>query len=436
MLIGQRAQNPKITAASLVRKVLERSLFINELLNNTLDIYSLSERRFITELTYGTIRNLAHLDFWIEQACKKPVGRIDREVLAHLRIAAYQMLFMHNRDAAQIVSEAVDIVKSSSRREAAGFTNFTLREILRLGPSRFRMFHLLGLDRDRFYRTWHSFPDWLADLIGDLVGKKYRYKYLGFANTPLGITLRVEGDQTRRAAVIAELQALGVTAEAAAISPYGIYTDRAVTWSMIREWSDVHIQDESSQLAVIDMAVEPGQQVLDLCAAPGGKTIFLSWLLGPTGRVTAADVNPYKLKNIAEALLRAGRNNVDIRLQDGAAYRSEWDDRFDAVLLDAPCSALGTVRRHPEVKWLKKPTDGAQGARLAATILENAARYVRPTGTLLFSVCTFTREETTDQIQRFVQKHPEFKVEKAYYTISSLLDNRDVFFIARLRRMR
>jgi 16S rRNA (cytosine967-C5)-methyltransferase len=436
MLIGERAQNPKVVAASLTRKVLERSLFINELLNNTLDAFSLPERRFITELTYGTIRNLAHIDFWLEQACKKPVSRIDRDVLSHLRIAAYQMLFMRNREDASIVNEAVEIVKSSSRREAAGFTNFTLREVLRLGPSRSKMFHLLGLDRDRFYRTWHSFPDWLADLIGGLVGEKYRYKYLGFANTPLGITLRIEGDAARRDAVIAELASRDASAEPAAISPYGIYTDRAVTWSMIREWPDVHIQDESSQLAVIDMELKAGDTMLDLCAAPGGKTLFASWLVGPTGRVTAADVNPYKLKNIAEALLRAGRNNVDIRLQDGAAHRPEWNDRFDAVLLDAPCSALGTLRRHPEVKWLKKPTDGAQGARLAATILENAARYVRPGGTLLFSVCTFTREETTEQMQRFVQKHPEFKVEKAYYTISTLLDNRDVFFIARLRRTR
>lgn len=436
MLIGERAQNPKVVAASLTRKVLEKSLFINELLNNTLDAFPLEQRRFITELTYGTIRNLAHLDFWLEQASGKPVSRIDRDVLSHLRIALYQILFMHNRAEASVVSEAVDIVKSSSRREAAGFTNFTLREVLRIGPSRSKMFQRLGLDRDRFYRVRHSFPDWLADLIGDLVGEKYRYKYLGFANTPLGITLRVEGDAARRDAVIADLQAQGVSAEPAAISPYGIYTDRAVTWSMIRDWPDVHIQDESSQLAVLDMELKAGDTMLDLCAAPGGKTLFASWLVGPEGRVTAADVNAYKLKNIAEALLRAGRNNVDIRLQDGGAHRPEWNDRFDAVLLDAPCSALGTLRRHPEVKWLKKPTDGAQMATLAAQILDNAARYVRPTGTLLFSVCTFTREETTGQIQQFVQKHPEFKVEKAYYTISSLLDNRDVFFIARLRRMR
>jgi 16S rRNA (cytosine967-C5)-methyltransferase len=436
MLIGERAQNPKIVAASLVRKVLERSLFINELLNNTLDIFPFAERRFITELTYGTIRNLTHIDFWIEQAFKKSVTRIDRDVLSHLRIAIYQMFFMENRDPASIVHEAVEIVKSSSRREAAGFVNFILREVLRIKPSRARMFALLNHDRERFYRTWHSFPDWLAAAIEVLVGEKYRYKYLGFANKPLGITLRVEGDAARREEVMASLRTQGVTAETAAVSPYGIYTDRAVTWSMIRDQPDVHIQDESSQLAVIDMAVRPGDRVLDLCAAPGGKTVFLSWLIGPTGRVTAADVNAYKLKNIAEALLRAGRNNVDVRLQNGAEYRPEWEGHFDAVLLDAPCSALGTIRRHPEVKWLKKPTDGAQGARLAATLLENAARYVRVDGTLLFSVCTFTREETTDQIQQFVQKHPEFKVEKAYYTISSLLDNRDVFFIARLRRMR
>ncbi|HSA34267.1 MAG TPA: RsmB/NOP family class I SAM-dependent RNA methyltransferase, partial [bacterium] len=179
-----------------------------------------------------------------------------------------------------------------------------------------------------------------------------------------------------------------------------------------------------------------GKRVLDLCAAPGGKTIFASWLVGPEGRVTAADVNPYKLKNIAEALLRAGRRNAEIRLQDGAEHHSAWDGAFDAVLLDAPCSALGTLRRHPEVKWLKRPGDGEKMARLGERILDNAARYLRVDGTLLYAVCTFTREETTTQIQQFVQKHPDFKVEKAYYTVSTLLDNRDVFFIARLRKMR
>lgn len=436
MLIGQRAQNPKTAAAALTRKVLERSLFVNELLNNTLDAFPLAERRFITELTYGTIRNLAHLDFWIEQASGRSLSRIDREVLSHLRIALYQMLFMDNREAPQIVHEAVEIVKTSSRREAAGFANFTLREILRIAPSRSKMLRLLGYDHDRFYRTWHSFPGWLADLIGDLVGERYRYKYLGFANKPLGITLRIEGDAARRDAVIAELRAQGVSAEPAAESPYGIYTDRAVTWRMIADMTDVHIQDESSQLAVLDMDLKAGDRVLDLCAAPGGKTIFASWLVGPAGRVTAADVNPYKLKNIAEALLRAGRRNAEIRLQDGAEHNPAWDGAFDAVLLDAPCSALGTIRRHPEVKWLKKPGDGEKMARLGERILGQAARYVRVDGALLYSVCTFTREETTTQIQQFVQKHPEFKVEKAYYTVSTLLDNRDVFFIARLRRMR
>jgi len=436
VLIGERAQNPKIAAAALVRKVLEQSLFVNELLNNLLDVFPLDQRRFITELTYGTIRHLARIDFWIETAAQKPTAHIDRETLSHLRVAIYQMLFMANRAAPQIVNEAVEIVKGSSRREAAGFVNFVLREVLRIGPSRSTMFRLLGYDKKRFYCVWHSFPEWLAFLVGDLVGQRHWHKYLAFANKPLGITLRVEGDATRRDEVIAYLRAQGVSAEPAAVSPYGIYTDRAVTWRMIADLPDVFIQDESSQMAVLDMETQRGDRILDLCAAPGGKALFCSWLTGPNGTVTAADVNPYKLKNLAEAFLRAGRRNVEIRLNDAVEHNPSWDDAFDAVLLDAPCSALGTIRRHPEVKWLKKPTDGAHMARLGQRMLEQTARYVRPGGTLLYSVCTFTREETTAQLQKFILEHPDFKVEKAYYTVSTLLDNRDIFFIARLRRMR
>ncbi len=435
MLIGERAQNPKIAAASLVRKVLGQSLFVNELLNNLLDTFPLDQRRFITELTYGTIRHLAHLDFWIETAAQKPLNRIDRETLSHLRIALYQMRFMSNRAGPQIVNEAVEIVKGSSRREAAGFANFILREILRIGPSRSTMFRLLGYDKKRFYCTWHSFPEWLAFLVGDLVGARHWHKYLAFANKPLGITLRVEGDAARRDEIIAFLRSEGVSAEPATVSPYGIYTDRAVTWRMIADLPDVFIQDESSQMAVLDMDIRQGDRILDLCAAPGGKALFCSWLTGSHGTVTAADVNPYKLKNLAEAFLRAGRRNVEIRLNDASEHTPSWNDAFDAVLLDAPCSALGTIRRHPEVKWLKKPTDGAQMARLTERMLTNAARYVRPGGVLLYAVCTFTREETTEQIQKFILRNPAFKVEKAYYSVSTLLDNRDIFFIARLRRM-
>ncbi len=436
MLIGERAQNPKVAAASLVRKVLEQSLFVNELLNNLLDTFPLDQRRFITELTYGTIRHLAHLDFWIETASQKPVTRIDRETLSHLRVALYQMLFMSNRAGPQIVNEAVEIVKTSSRREAAGFVNFTLREVLRIGPARSTMFRLLGYDKKRFYCTWHSFPEWLALLIGDLVGQRHWHKYLAFANKPIGITLRVEGDAKRREEVVAYLRAQNISADPAAVSPYGIYTDRAVTWRMIADLPEVFIQDESSQLAVLDMEIRRGDRILDLCAAPGGKALFCSWLTGPEGKVTAADVSPYKLKNIADAFLRAGRRNIEIRLNDAVEHNPSWDDAFDAVLLDAPCSALGTIRRHPEVKWLKKPNDGAQIAHLVGRMLTHAARYVRPGGTLLYSVCTFTREETTEQLQKFILEHPEFKVEKAYYTVSTLLDNRDIFFIARLRRMK
>ncbi len=435
MLKTERGVHPKKVASRLVTLVLDKSLFVNELLNNHIDEVAYEDRRFVTELVYGTIRNLSHIDFWVEQAFKKELSRIDRQVLAILRVSLYQMLFLSNRPIPSIVHEANNLAKDVAGFGAAKFVNFILREVTRQKPGKVRMFRLLDRNRDRFLCTYHSFPEWLYTVIHEKVGRSGVSDYLALANTPLGITLRVEGDSAKRDLVLAELIEKGISAEKAEYSPYGIYTDRAVNYEMIRTLGSVYIQDESSQLAVLDMDVQPGEQILDLCAAPGGKTLFLSHLAGEKGKITAVDINRHKLEKITESIISYKKHNIEVKLRDAAVFNPEWLAHFDKVLVDAPCSALGTIRRHPEVKWLRSAEDAHRMALSAGRILETGCRYVRPGGVLLFSVCTFTREETTDQVQKFITKHPEFKLEKGYYSLSDIKDQRDVFFITKLRRM-
>lgn len=423
----------RMTASSLTRTVLDSSLFINELLNNSLSAFKYPQRRFIAELVYGTVRNLKHIDFWISLAFKKPLKRIDNTLLSILRTSFYQMIFMSNRGPALVVNETTELAKKVCGRKASGFINFMLREILRIGPTRENMEEHFKDDKNALLQTFYSQPEWLFKRLEKIATENSLEAYLENVNRPLGISLRVEGEGARDA-VIESLVSKGAIAEPAKDCVYGIYTHKAVNYDMIEEFENVYIQDESSQLAVYEMGIQKGDNILDLCAAPGGKTFFASYLTGDSGSVTAADVNRHKLEMLAEAAIKYKKKNIVIKLHDSTVLRPEWENKFDKVLLDAPCSSLGTIRRHPEVKWLKKEEDASKMAGLASQILDKSAKYVKKGGILLFAVCTFTVEETTDQIQNFLVKHPEYKVEIAYNTVSSIHDQRDIFFICKMRK--
>ncbi len=431
-----RVKSPKLTAAYLINKVLDRSLFLNELLNNSVDGFPYKERQFITELVYGTIRNLRYIDFWIQRAFKKPLVKIEKTVLTLIRVTVYQTLFMTNREVWSVTHEASELMKKIGKKKQAGFVNFILREIQRIEPSEERLKEIVGEDRDLFLQVLYSYPEWLYNRIKNQVGERSVESYLSFGNNALGITLRVEGDEKERDKVLQMLLDMNVKAKKAEISPFGIYTDRAVNYNMIKDLGKVFIQDESSQLTVLEMEIEKGETVLDLCAAPGGKTFFLSHLTGDEGKVVAADVNRHRLQSIIDSIMKYKKKNIEVRLQDSTNVREEWVDGFNRVLIDSPCSAIGTLKRHPEVKWLKEESDPGKMAKLAEKILEVGSKYVKVNGILLFSVCTFTREETTEQVQKFLTKHSNFKIEKAYHTIGSIHDRRDEFFIAKMRRIR
>jgi len=433
---SRKTKDPRLVASSLIQDVLDQSFFVNELLNDSLSAFDFPKRRFITELVYGTVRHLSHLDYWILKVFKKPLKRMNKELLSLIRVSLYQILFMSNREAATIVFEAAELAKRCGNEKTAGFVNFILREILRTDPTRENMEADFGEKHDEFLQTYYSVPDWFFARIktqAEILGKDVE-EYLQIVNKPLGITLRIEGDENLRQQIIKKLVSKGASAEAAKLSPYGICTNKAVNFSMLKGFDNIFIQDESSQLSVLEMDIEPGDKILDMCAAPGGKTLFASYLTGDSGFVTAADVNGNRLNLLADVIIRHGKKNIEMKLHDATKDNPEWHGKYDRVLLDAPCSALGTIRRHPEIKWIKNNDDPVKMAAVSGKILERAGKYLKKGGILVFSVCTFTKEETLDQIKAFSAKHPEFSVEKSYFTVTGPDDNRDIFFICKMRK--
>jgi 16S rRNA (cytosine967-C5)-methyltransferase len=431
------SRDPKLTAAHLTRTVLDQALFINELLNDSLSSFEYNDRRFITQLVYGTVRNMGHIDFWITKVFKKPLKRIDPEVLGIIRISVYQMIFMTNREARSVVNEAVELTKKCGKEKAAGFVNYILREISRTDITKESMENYFKDDRNLFLQTYYSIPDWLFNRLKTFIKDELIEDYLSVINTPLGITLRIEGNESARNNLIEHLKKKGAEAMPSKDSKFGIYTSKAVNYDMIKEMESVFIQDESSQLTVSEMDIEKGDKIIDVCAAPGGKTLFASYLTGDDGSVVAVDVNRYRLKVLADTAIKYNKRNISIKLHDATIFNPEWEECFDKVLIDAPCSSLGTIRRHPEIKWLKNDSDPKRMASMTSKILESSCKYVKKGGVILFSVCTFTQEETTDQIQNFISSRSEdFTLEKSFYTVSSIYDNRDAFFICKIRRIK
>ncbi|MCK5809012.1 methyltransferase domain-containing protein [bacterium] len=429
-----KMMNPKLAASRFVMRILDKNIFVNDLLNSNLDHFPHNQRRFITELVYGTIRNLAYIDFWIEQAAKKPLRKIDRELIGLIRTSVHQLLHMTKKNDAVVVHEAVELTKTIHKSHAQKFVNFLLREIIRLKPNVIKLKELCGDDSTKYLTTRYSIPQWLLDTILSIQLNIDSVELLEYFLHHQGITLRVDGGETERETVINHLASLEVNAEKTLESPVGIYTERSVTYSMVRDIKGVYIQDESSQLVVQKMDIAAGDTLLDLCAAPGGKTLYMSHLTGDNGKVTAVDINHHKLQLLAEALLQHNKTNVTIKLHDATLHREEWKSAFDKVMVDAPCTALGTVKRHPEVKWHRKAGDPEKLATIAYKIIEQAITYLKPGGTMLFSVCTFTQVETINQLEKFKKAYPDFTIESSGFTVDTTSDRRDLFYYFKCRK--
>jgi 16S rRNA (cytosine967-C5)-methyltransferase len=204
---------------------------------------------------------------------------------------------------------------------------------------------------------------------------------------------------------------MGYEAEVSPWCPAGIVMTKSPGLQMLVETfpQSFYVQDESSMLPAMALAPQPGERVLDLCAAPGGKTTHIGALMENTGRVTACDIYPHKLKLIAENAARLKLENIKTELQDGCVFREEWEAAFDRVLVDAPCSGLGVLRRRAEARWTKTETGLRDFPALQQKILDNASRYVKPGGVLVYSTCTIEDRENRNLIEAFLQNHREWK---------------------------
>jgi 16S rRNA (cytosine967-C5)-methyltransferase len=376
------------------------------------------DRALAGEIATGVLRHRAALDFQVGARLARSIDRLDPEVLDVLRVGAFQLLHLTRVPPAAVVNDAVAETRRLGKASAGGLVNAVLRRLARERE------HLSWPPRPQQQQTAaeraalvrhlaivYSHPDWLVERWLDRFGPAAAEAWLAFNLATPALTLAVNTARTTREGARAALTAEGVETTTTPHSPAGltVLSGRALETEAFRAGYFV-VQDEASQLMPLLLDARPGERIFDVCAAPGGKTLMLAAGTLPAGYVVASDVRPSRMRLLARTITRLvdrGVGLVQIPRQGALPFAPAI---FDSVLVDAPCSGLGTVRRDPDIKWRRRASDLPVFAGQQVDLLARVAPTLRPGGRLVYSTCSSEPEENEGVIARFLGAHSQFRL--------------------------
>jgi len=424
-------------AYTVVRRVFEQGAYADRALHSAADGLSQRDRALATQIAYGTVQRKRTLDHLLEDFVSRPLGKLDPAVLAALRLGMFQILFLGGVTDYAAVNESVELAKQESRG-GAQLVNAVLRRAGREAPAR-----LAKLDGSTARRAavLYSVPDWLAELWWRELGPEQARKLLASVNEPAETAIRANMLRSTPEQVKAALQASSAARSApewvdqAGLPelPEVLVLDGAFDAFGSELFRQGALMPQARSSAVVSRVLAPrrGERVLDLCAAPGGKTTHLAALMGGDGELVAIEVNPGRARRLAQTCEQMGAANARVVQADAREFS---DPRpFDRVLVDAPCSGLGTLQARPDLRWQPGRGEIAAFADRQAQLLRAGAAQLRAGGSLVYSVCTITRAEGEDLVAAFVAEHPGFSCERHWQLLPSR-ERTDGFFIALLRR--
>ncbi|NEW05463.1 16S rRNA (cytosine(967)-C(5))-methyltransferase RsmB [Paenibacillus sp. SYP-B3998] len=439
-------------ALDVLIRVEEDQSYSNLLLNQTLQKHALerADVGLATELVYGTIGRKNTIDFFLERFVSKGLGKLEPWVRCLLRLSFYQMHYLDRIPDHAVVSEAVNIAKRRGHQGISGMVNGVLRAIIR-SKAELTLPDAFGdVKRIAF---GHSHPEWLVRRWIRQLGPELTEQICAANNVPPHVSIRANTRRGTRLQLLEQLQASGFSAEASELAQAGILVHGAGNMALVPgfQQGDFSIQDESSMLVAEALDPRPGMKVLDCCAAPGGKTAHIAEKMGDVGTIWACDLHEHKQKLIADQAERLGLSSIQTLVMDAVKLTEHFAaESFDRILLDAPCSGLGVIRRKPDLKWAKQEDEIEEISKLQAAILGNVHRLLKPGGVLVYSTCTIEHAENEGMIERFLADHNEFELtalpEEAFASIDPQMAasgmvqilpqhfHSDGFFIARLRK--
>jgi 16S rRNA (cytosine967-C5)-methyltransferase len=370
------------------------------------------DRALTADIVTGTLRWQRSVDHLIAEFAKRPLARLDAEVVTILRLSLYQLLHLTRVPASAVVDDAVDMTRAARKPSAAGFVNAVLRSTI-------RQKHRLPLPprpedpADRaaavaYLGITHSHPEWLVGRWLDRYGFDAVEQWVRFNNDAPRLTLRVNLLKATRDEATRILEEEGIETEPTPIAPEGL---TVLAGNPMRRAPDglFVVQDEASQLVAMTAAARPGERVLDLCAAPGGKTTAMIADMNDEGLLVATDVRPRRMRLLHETVRLSGARRAHV-VQVPGRGELPFGAAFDCVLVDAPCSGLGTIRRDPDIRWRRSEADLERFAQDQVDLLARAATTVRPHGRLVYSTCSSEPDENENVVSRFLESNSQFEL--------------------------
>ena len=435
--------NPREAALKILLKTDYEGAYSNLALKDGLAGLSGADKALATRIVYGCLSYRITLDYIISLFSKTKLQKLSKHVTELLRIGIYQIMFTDKIPDSAAVNESVKLAAKYAPK-SRGFVNAILRNVSRQKDS-----ISYPEDETEYMRVRYSFPKKLCKMFIEEFGADFSKELMEALNGDVSTVIRANSLVTSREKLIEALTEKNVKASEIEGLPHAIAVS-GLDISSSEEFGKgmFTVQDTAAQLSCLVLDPKPGDTVFDLCAAPGGKTTYLAELMGNEGAITAFDIHPHKTELIEENAERLGTDIITACAADSGVYMKSLENRADKILVDAPCSGLGIIRRKPDIKWNRD--DLSVFPEIQKKLLGNAAGYLKSGGELLYSTCTVLGRENYGVVKEVLKEHPEleavditlllpeqFRKETAkdgYITLFPNTDGTDGFFICKLRK--
>jgi len=410
MQIKTNTPDARLVALTIINNVFTEGAYANIALGKVLASTVLADvdRRFVTELVYGTIKAKGTIDWLISQNITRPLHKVSPIILNILRMGVYQIYFLEKIPFSAACNEAVNLTKKFGHQGTVKFVNAVLRNIVR---NKDRLaFPTIEENEPLHIALTYNHPEWLVQRWRYRFGTEDTIALCKYDNESPSLSIRVNTLLISREGLKKKLEEEGIQVKLSLWCKEGLLCEKIPSFNTIinKLGSYIYIQDESSMLVGGILAPRPEDLVIDVCSAPGGKTTHLAQIMKNKGKVIATDIHAHKLKLIKENAERLGLHNIVTREQDATEILGEWREQADCVLVDAPCSGLGVLRRRAEARWNKTEKDLNFFPPLQKKILTSASAYVKPGGKLLYSTCTLEVNENSRVVEDFLSKNTDF----------------------------
>ena len=449
----ESSENVRKQAVDILVRVELDKAYADILLDQVLQTGGMSarDRSLLTEIVYGTLRWRGRIDFHLKQLTRRSFEETDPFIKNLLRVTLYQISFLDRVPEYAALNEAVILAKMHAGNRVSGFVNGIVRNFIRAKRTE-TVPNPYGGGVAALADYW-SHPEWLINEWIEYLGKANVTALLEANNRQAPLVLRANICRTNRQALLREFETHGIKALPTTWSPQGILLSSQVPIDRLPGHQEglFQVQGESSQLVGYLLDPQPGEKILDACAAPGGKTTHIAELMDDNGQVTAMDRSPKGVAKIRENAIRLELKSIRaIQADMTRKVAARQQATYDRILVDAPCSGLGTLRSHPEIKWNRDMRDVLRLGELQRKILGQAASYLKAEGVLVYSTCTLTAHENEKIVNEFLANRRGFVLENAasylpdqakqlvkekYFMALPHKHDTDGFFAARLRRV-